>query len=165
PLQTPSGTLHTTSLANFRSDFTIVHIPHGDFLAAKDQLYTNIGLLRMGCSGRSAVGLEDVSETTKDRFLSMYHLPDPSASSALKLVKLIQAALAISEMDGLLCDVTVEGIQRWVSEVGESSVGVEPMERVADPSVVSALLSLVLASRNKLAAIGYSQVRTPRKLS
>ena len=28
-------------------------------------------------------------------------------------------------MDGLLCDVTVEGIQRWVSEVGESSVGVE----------------------------------------
>ena len=32
------------------------------------------------------------------------------------------------------------------------------MERVADPSVVSALLSLVLATRNKLAAIGYSQV-------
>jgi hypothetical protein len=29
------------------------------------------------------------------------------------------------EMDGLLCDVTVEGIQKWVSEVGESSVGVE----------------------------------------
>jgi hypothetical protein len=59
-VQTPSGTLHTTSLANFRSDFTIVRIPHGDFLAVKDQLYTNIGLLRMGCIGRSAVGLEDV---------------------------------------------------------------------------------------------------------
>jgi hypothetical protein len=29
------------------------------------------------------------------------------------------------EMDGLLCDITVEGIQKWVSEVGESSVGVE----------------------------------------
>lgn len=29
------------------------------------------------------------------------------------------------EMDGLLCDVTVEGIQRWVAEVGERSVGVE----------------------------------------
>src|ERR1700692_2090035 len=33
------------------------------------------------------------------------------------------------------------------------------MERVADPSVVSALLSLVLATRNKLAVIGYSHVR------
>jgi len=60
PLQTPFGTLHTTSLANFRSDFTIIHIPHGSFLAAKEQLYTNIALLRMGCSGRMAVGLGDV---------------------------------------------------------------------------------------------------------
>lgn len=32
------------------------------------------------------------------------------------------------------------------------------MERVADPVIVSALLSLVLATRNRLAAIGYSQV-------
>jgi hypothetical protein len=28
-------------------------------------------------------------------------------------------------MDGLLCDVTVEGIQKWVSEIGENCVGVE----------------------------------------
>lgn len=61
--------------------------------------------------------------------------------------------------DGLLCDVTVEGIQKWIGEIGESCCpGVEPMERVADPSIVSALLSLVLASRNKLAALGYNQV-------
>jgi hypothetical protein len=59
--------------------------------------------------------------------------------TVLELVKLIQAALAISgmfpllgqrvggggEMDGLLCDVTVEGIQKWVGEVGECVVGVE----------------------------------------
>lgn len=32
------------------------------------------------------------------------------------------------------------------------------MERVADPVIVSALLSLVLATRNKLSAVGYSQV-------
>ena len=72
-------------------------------------------------------------------------------AAVLELVKLIQAALAISgmfplhphayflhrghhhhhrplgeiEMDGLLCDVTVEGIQKWVSEIGENCVGVE----------------------------------------
>lgn len=57
-------------------------------------------------------------------------------ATVLELVKLIQAALAVSgmmpmptpggaEMDGLLCDVTVEGIKKWVSEVGEGCVGVE----------------------------------------
>jgi hypothetical protein len=78
-------------------------------------------------------------------------------ATVLELVKLIQAALAISglfplypyanfvhrehrhhhhrhhhrggmggvEIDGLLCDITVEGIQKWVSEIGESCVGVE----------------------------------------
>jgi hypothetical protein len=58
-------------------------------------------------------------------------------SSVLELVKLIQASLAIfgmfpfslggreGEMDGLLCDVAVDGIQRWVAEIGEPCVGVE----------------------------------------
>ena len=35
------------------------------------------------------------------------------------------------------------------------------MERVMDPTVVSALLSLVLVTRNKLAVIGYAHVRFP----
>jgi hypothetical protein len=48
-----------TSLAHFRSDFTIVHIPSGNFLHAQQQLYSNINLLRMGCSGRSALTLEE----------------------------------------------------------------------------------------------------------
>jgi hypothetical protein len=57
--QTPHGVVLATSLAHFRSDYTIVHIPAGDFLQARDQLYTNINLLRMGCSGRSALTLEE----------------------------------------------------------------------------------------------------------
>ena len=48
-----------TSLANFRSDYTIVHIPSGNFLDVREQLYTNINLLRMGLSGRSALTLEE----------------------------------------------------------------------------------------------------------
>jgi hypothetical protein len=92
-------------------------------------------------------------------------------TSVLELVKLIQASLAIfgvfpthsedgeEAMDGLLCDVTVDGIQRWVAVVGEPHLGVEPMQRLADPTAVAALLSLVLAVRNKLAAIGWSHVR------
>jgi len=34
------------------------------------------------------------------------------------------------------------------------------MERVGDPSVVSALLSLVVTMRNKLHALGFTQVRS-----
>lgn len=48
-----------TSLANFRSDYTIVLIPSGNFSTARERLYTNINLLRMGCSGRSALTLEE----------------------------------------------------------------------------------------------------------
>ena len=59
-------------------------------------------------------------------------------ATVLELVKLIQAGLFISGMykissetavlphlDGLLCDETVEGIQRWIIEVGNPCVGLE----------------------------------------
>ena len=252
PKQTPHGVLMVTSLAHFRSDFTIVHIPDGNFLAVKGQLYTNINLLRMGCSGRSALALDDPSDTTKDRFISMYSLPEttqaqplPNSSehlplpplihshshsqqlptksnsqqvalsrpirshnrstsslpqkkeqfcgktkertnfiaTVLELVKLIQAGLAIFGMydsnatpnlilDGLLCDVTVDGIRKWIAKVGGPCVGLEvfvfvyflslililsqPTERIADPMFVSALLSLILSTRNKLSHLGCS---------
>lgn len=234
PKQIPQGTLMVTSLAHFRSDYTIVHIPDGDFLAVKDRLYSNINLLRMGCSGRGAVTLDEPSETTKDRFKSMYLLSDapPSASAyksrshsrahsrahshpatllslapgvaegphflassnqpsvvslhhsntsrasalvmtsssrnphfascVLELVKLVQASLAICGLfplpsplvlDGLLCDVTVEGLRRWGAEIGENIPGVEATERLADPNMISLLLSFVLSARNKLSTL------------
>ncbi|KAJ7908344.1 hypothetical protein B0H13DRAFT_2662099 [Mycena leptocephala] len=262
PKETPHGIVLATSLAHFRSDYTIVNIPTGDFMQARDQLYTNINLLRMGCSGRSALTLEEPSETTKDRFIATYHLPDtivsgaasvplaepqtlpceaspaplhlapdcpplrrfkgrlvthrlpptpnkpphhapythlyrpfgltsPSpattpggryaskgksradratfSASVLELVRLLQACLAIfglfpadsRALDGLLCDKTVEGLGTWVTDVGEQCVNLEATERIADPAVVCALLSLVLATRNKLAAAGFSHV-TPK---
>ena len=81
------------------------------------------------------------SDATKDRFISSYHLPDQTLirsptlfnSVVLELVKLIQAALSVfgmfdlerEERNGLLCDVTCEGIQRWVTEIGEPLMNVE----------------------------------------
>lgn len=148
-----------TSLANFRSDFTIVHIAGGNYLDSREQLYTNINVLRMGCSGRSALTLEDprcvmtglkliilervvpISDTTKDRFIAAYNIPDKPAIRSpglfnllvLELVKLIQAALSISglfdlsreERNGLLCDVTCEGLRRWATEIGEPCMNLE----------------------------------------
>ncbi|KXN89570.1 Protein STB6 [Leucoagaricus sp. SymC.cos] len=85
PKQTPAGVVMATSLAYFRSDYTIVHIPHGNFLLAKDQLYANINLLRMGCGGRSALTLGEPSDSTKDRFMSTYHVPEITQPSSLPL--------------------------------------------------------------------------------
>ncbi|KAG1806788.1 uncharacterized protein HD556DRAFT_1324065 [Suillus plorans] len=238
PKQTPMGILMVTSLANFRSDYTIVQIPDGDFLAVQERLYCNINLLRMGCSGRSAVTLEEPGETTKDRFKSLYLIPDtPSAThpfrsksppnsrvqtrtfshspsplilpdtlnsssshvqplytgaspqhstsninaqqsqrhphfaaTVLELVKLMQAALSVCGMfpltslpmlDGLLCDVTIDGLQKWMVEVGESLPGIEATERIADPSAVGALLSFVLSARNKLASFAQAVPKDP----
>jgi hypothetical protein len=66
----------------------------------------------------------------------MYRMNDKIRSSdlfgttILEFVKLIQAALSLFGMfnlcqDGLLCDLTVDGIQRWVTEIGELHMGVE----------------------------------------
>lgn len=69
----------------------------------------------------------------------MYHMNDKIrsadlfSSTILELVKLIQAALSLFGMfslcqddwNGLLCDLTVDGIQRWVAEIGEPHMGVE----------------------------------------
>ncbi|KAI0832438.1 hypothetical protein BC628DRAFT_315443 [Trametes gibbosa] len=177
PKETDKGILMVTSLANFRSDYTIVNVPSGNFLDIREQLYTNINLLRMGCGGRSALTLEEPSDATKDRFIAMYHVMDraPARSGALfnatvlEFVKLIQAALAIfgmfalalEERNGLLCDVTCEGIQRWVSEIGDPYLKIEPTEKVADPTVIAALFSLILSTRTKLHSLGLVVPKDP----
>lgn len=182
PKETPHGTLMVTSLAHFRSDLTIVHIPSGNFLQVKDLLYTNINLLRMGCRGRTTLTLEQPSDTTRDKFATMYHFP-PSALqpppkqlpkqekdsqvfllTVMELVKQVQAALFIyglnsGESNGLLCDSTLEGLRAWTSDVGKSILyEFQSSDRIAGPVVISALLSSVLSIRNKLAALGYNNV-------
>jgi hypothetical protein len=58
PRQTVFGLIMITSLANFRSDLNIVRIPGGNFLHDRNTLHVNIDLLRLGCSGRTALTLD-----------------------------------------------------------------------------------------------------------
>jgi hypothetical protein len=68
----------------------------------------------------------------------MYHVQEKVRSkelfnaTVLELVKFIQSGLAIfgifdlaQDRNGLLCDATVDGIQRWILEIGELHVNVE----------------------------------------
>lgn len=195
-----------TSLANFRSDFTIVPIPGGNYLETREQLYTNINVLRMGCSGRGALTLE------RPRFVFFIHPPDSFLIHVLVTQRRIASPLCIifrirpkpglmpssvppssswSDSSRLpwpssaclilpprretdycvmsLGRVSRDGLPRsgslaWVSKYDTivSSVAhthmisyYQPMERVADPTVVSALFSMVLSVRNKLHALGH----------
>ena len=82
------------------------------------------------------------SDSTKDRFISTYLIPDVSlpysrtrdrslfTATVLELIKLIQAGLSLFGMysgplDGLLCDTTVDGIRRWIADIGEPIIGLE----------------------------------------
>lgn len=79
------------------------------------------------------------SDTTKERFISMFHFGDTLKTgerfrqTVLELVRLIQCGLSLfglfstdlEEQDGLLCDTTVEAIQKWVVDIGEPYLKVE----------------------------------------
>ena len=61
---------------------------------------------------------------------------DRFRQTVIELVRLIQCGLSLfgmfpidfQEQDGLLCDETVDGIQKWVAEVGEPYMKVEVNE-------------------------------------
>jgi len=157
------------------------------------------------------------SDSTKDRFISTYLIPEFSLpptlplpcqtdphlpflalqskaktkdlpffnATVLELVKLLQTALSLFGMyhvkqafsssdaplllDGLLCDVTLSAIQQWITEIGHFRAALDvsclfictvillnstqPSERTPDPMLVSALLTLVLTIRNKIAHV------------
>ncbi|KAL0572820.1 hypothetical protein V5O48_009148 [Marasmius crinis-equi] len=170
PKDTPHGTIMVTSLAHFPSDYTILLIPNGDFNdRVRDELYRNMVLQRLGLSGRSALTLQVPSDATKQRFVSAYHFPETTKSdesftpSVLELIRQVQAALVVfglydGPMDGLLCDQTTVGIRSWVHDVGGAIKGLETSSAssrtaTADPATVSAMLSLVLAVRNRLVGL------------
>lgn len=76
------------------------------------------------------------------RFMSTYHFPhvpreescqDSLTVSVLGLIQLLQTALALfgmfdiskAQRNGLLCDVTVKGLERWTVEIGEATLSLE----------------------------------------
>ncbi|QRV87616.1 reovirus sigma C capsid domain protein [Ceratobasidium sp. AG-Ba] len=147
PHETVDGIIMLTSLNSFRGDLNLIHIPDGDCNAHRCQLFTNINLARMGCAGRSAPSLEVAPASTQNKFLVQYAIP---AS--------VPALVGFNNRDGLLCDLTVKGMQQWVTEIGEPYFRLEPMAGVLEPSAVAAMLSLVATFRWRLYALGASAI-------
>ncbi|EJU06396.1 hypothetical protein DACRYDRAFT_40461, partial [Dacryopinax primogenitus] len=160
PMEHARGTIMVTSLATFRSDLNIVQIPGGVYASAKQDLAVNIDLSRLGCSGRRALTLEQPTQAAQDKFLQIYHLTPstPFSLTVITLIKLVQSALFIfgcfppapELRDGLLCDITESGLQKWMAEIGEPVYDLEPSARILDDQVVAALLSSITAARQRL---------------
>ena len=89
---TEHGSIMVTSLAHFRSDYTIVHIPDGDFPAVSDYLYANINLLRMNSSGRSALTLEE------PRYMRLYALLSFADISIVTPPRIVSSQLTSSRI-------------------------------------------------------------------
>ena len=84
------------------------------------------------------------SDTTKERFLATYQFRDTVRaqdqfnSTVLEFVRIFQSALSLfeffpveyEEVNGLLCDVTVDGIRQWLIEIGEPYLKIEVRGKV-----------------------------------
>ncbi|KAG8796763.1 hypothetical protein FRC12_000013 [Ceratobasidium sp. 428] len=171
PYETADGIIMITSLSSFRGDLNLVVIPDGDWDAHRCQLFTNINLARMGCAGRSAPSLDPAPVSTQEKFLGLYAIPVSVPALVgfnnvvLEFVRLVQASLVIfgifpveADRDGLLCDLTVKGMQRWVNAIGEPYFRLEPMEAVLEPNAIAAMLSLVATFRWRMYALGASAI-------
>lgn len=96
------------------------------------------------------------SDATKERFINMYQFNDclrtqeQFKTTVLALVRLIQCSLSLFDMfpvdakeqNGLLCDMTVDGIQKWVADVGEPYVKIE----ASSTSLLASLLCRIFLS-------------------
>lgn len=177
PKQTNLGYVLVVSLLGFRSDLSIVPLPDGDYLAAKEALFTNINLRRLGCGGRSGLTLSEASPSQQERFLQQYRLPSASASgpnfplAVLRTIQLVQAALALFNMgpvggdaqrllepDGLLCETTIASIGVWQVDVAFPLLGSELGESVLSSSVLAAILTIVIAVRCRLLTMGVHHI-------
>ena len=177
---------HQSSVLNFNASQTKHSVesipPSGSVSKGKaggsiSKTGLGLGLPSVAHESTAKPGEKEIRGKTKER--AFFN------ATVIELVKLIQASLSIFglfgspatgiQSDGLLCDDTVEGIRRWIIDIGEPCVGLEvgvfiscttdiyaiqPMERIADPVFVSAILSLVLSVRNKLVTLGFSHVCT-----
>lgn len=158
PKETPLGMLMVTNLSSFPSALTVIPVPDGDVRKHREDFIVNENLKRLGCSGRSGMGLSTPAGATQAKFFQLYKTSDriPLYGAVIELVKLCQVALLVfgkleqEYADGLLCDVTEKAINDWWTEIGSEYFNDEPTDGILGPTTVAALLGMLMGARNRL---------------
>lgn len=156
--ETPLGILMVTNLSSFASSLTVVNIPGGNYDEYRDLFVVNENLKRLGCSGRAGLNLSVPSGATQAKFRQLYHTSEavPVIEAAVELVRLCQLALVLYSQlareytDGLLCDITVNAIRNWWSQIGAEHFNIESNDESLGPTSVAALLGLLQGARIRL---------------
>ena len=156
--ETSLGTLMVTNLSSFASTLTVVNIPGGDYDEYRGLFVVNENLKRLGCSGRAGLNLSTPSGPAQAKFRQLYHTSEavPVTEAAVELVRLCQAALVLYSQlareytDGLLCDITVDAIKSWWTQIGSEHFNTEPNDEILGPTTVAALLGLLQGARIRL---------------
>lgn len=162
PKETPLGIIMVTNLSSFPSALNVIAVADGNVKAHRQKFIINENLKRMGCTGRSAISLEEPSDAAKSKFQQLFKTSDKVQfeTAVIELVRLVQRALCLfskmgaPQVDGLLCDVTENAINFWWSDYGTEWYNVEPSDGVLGPTTVAGLLGMVLGVRNRLAQCG-----------
>ncbi|KAI7821710.1 hypothetical protein BC939DRAFT_202082 [Gamsiella multidivaricata] len=159
PKETPNGQLFVTNLSLFASSLNIVLVPHeGDFDFYKRRFYLNLNLRRMGCSGRSALTSKSPSDAQREKFNQLYKISDLTdfEETVIRLVGLVQNSLYIfghfnlSDVDGLLCNATKEGLDEFYDIFLSSKFQRLYLESALDPGVLAGMFSKLWNIRGKL---------------
>lgn len=159
---TPLGILMVTNLSSFPSALTVIAVPDGDVKTHREDFVVNEDLKRLGCSGRAGLNLTRPTAATETKFHQLYRTSErvPLYNAVTELVKLCQIALTVFNklapeyVDGLLCDVTERAINDWWTDIGTDFFNIEPSDGILGPTTVSALLGLLMGTRNRLSAFG-----------
>ena len=80
-----------TPLNGFSPRYEIVHIPGGNFAPAKDALYTNINLRKLGCGGRTALSLAEPGQVSSVALHSSLTGSSDQKRPERKMPRLLQA--------------------------------------------------------------------------
>ncbi|KAI9817115.1 MAG: hypothetical protein M1827_001227 [Pycnora praestabilis] len=160
--ETSLGILMVTNISSFPSALNVIAVPEGDVKKHREDFIVNENLKRLGCSGRAGLTVSTPSGATQAKFHQLYRTSDriPLYSAVIELVKLCQVALMLFDKlapeyaDGLLCDVTEQGINDWWTEIGSEFYKFEPSDGILGPTTVAALLGMLMGARNRLNAFG-----------
>lgn len=172
PKKTNLGNMLVTSLSSLPTNLTLVSMPQ-KYRAGYSNFVINENLRRLNVVGRIAVTADDPSESCVASFRRHFATsPVVSGEYAIQeLVTLMQIALfyfgllAPANVDGLLCDYTLQAIETWWATAGRTRyrtvIHPRPQEKMYMRTSCAALVGIVIGSRQRMSALGLKPPKDP----
>eukprot|EP01117_Protostelium_nocturnum_P015154 TRINITY_DN5841_c0_g1_i2.p1 TRINITY_DN5841_c0_g1~~TRINITY_DN5841_c0_g1_i2.p1 ORF type:complete len:869 (-),score=311.21 TRINITY_DN5841_c0_g1_i2:50-2656(-) len=163
-IETRLGSLQVTSLEHsWRDQYTLIHIPDGNFDKHVDRLSTQVTLKRLGCFPNEEISLDErKQQEMEEQFFKLYNIDSSTnISNALKLLlEQIQCSLRHlsyyeGEISGTYSEKLLEGVITWSSSRYKNKQ-IHTEHGHLNPEIVKNIKEEVINWKNKLETLGYS---------